>query len=145
MRVQRVLMPDGAESWTLLGVGGEPVPVVEAFLAHSDQHLPVPYETFRRAFGCWQTRIGLHDETGCATTVTVHRLRHTLGTRLINSGVPEHVIQRLLGHASPAMTAVYEHMHDKTIRAEFETLLPDPSRRRRPAPRLRPAGRDCER
>ena len=90
------------------------------FPSRSDQHLPLPYDTFRRAFGCWQARIGLHDETGCATSVTVHRLRHTLGTRLINSGVPEHVIQRLLGHASPAMTAVYAHMHDTTIRAEFE-------------------------
>jgi integrase len=90
------------------------------FPSRSDQHLPLPYDTFRLAFGCWQARIGLHDETGCATSVTIHRLRHTLGTRLINSGVPEHVIQRLLGHASPAMTAVYAHMHDTTIRAEFE-------------------------
>lgn len=90
------------------------------FPSRSDQHLPVPYDTFRQAFGSWQLRIGLHDETGCATSVNVHRLRHTLGTRMINSGVPEHVIQRLLGHASPAMTAVYAHMHDTTIRAEFE-------------------------
>jgi integrase len=37
----------------------------------------------------------------------VHRLRHTFGTRMINSGVPQHVIQRLLGHASPGMTSVY--------------------------------------
>lgn len=34
MRVQRVVMPDGAESWTVLGVGGEPVHAVEAFLAY---------------------------------------------------------------------------------------------------------------
>jgi hypothetical protein len=34
--------------------------------------------------------------------------------------VPQHVIQRLLTHASPEMTAVYAHMHDATIRAEFE-------------------------
>jgi hypothetical protein len=61
-----------------------------------------------------------HDEKGCATIVTVHRLRHTFGTRLINSGVPQHVIQRLLGHASPTMTAVYAHLHDSTIRTEFE-------------------------
>ena len=39
---------------------------------------------------------------------------------MINSGVPQHVIQRLLGHASPTMTAVYAHLHDSTIRAEFE-------------------------
>ena len=34
MRVQRVLMPDGSESWTVLDAGGDPVPAVEGFLAH---------------------------------------------------------------------------------------------------------------
>ena len=34
MRVQRVLMPDGSESWTVLGPTGDPVGVIEAFLAH---------------------------------------------------------------------------------------------------------------
>ncbi len=34
MRVQRVLMPDGAESWTVLDASGGPVPAVEGFLAH---------------------------------------------------------------------------------------------------------------
>ena len=34
MRVQRVLMPDGSESWTVLGDDGAPVPAVEEFLAH---------------------------------------------------------------------------------------------------------------
>ena len=84
-----------------------PVGSAWLFPSRSDPQLPVPYETFRNVFADWQTRIGLHDETGCATSVTVHRLRHTFGTRLINSGVPQHVIQRLLGHASPNMTAVY--------------------------------------
>ena len=82
--------------------------------------LPVPYDTLRRAFTIWQQRIGLHDEAGRDVHVTIHQLRHSLGTRLINSGVPQHVIQRLLTHASPEMTAVYAHMHDSTIRAEFE-------------------------
>ncbi|HKF18670.1 MAG TPA: tyrosine-type recombinase/integrase [Candidatus Dormibacteraeota bacterium] len=34
MRVQRVVMPEGAESWTVLGDDGNPPPPVEAFLAH---------------------------------------------------------------------------------------------------------------
>ena len=34
MRVQRVLMPDGAESWTVLDDAGEFVAPVEAYLAH---------------------------------------------------------------------------------------------------------------
>ncbi len=90
------------------------------FPSRSDQRLPVPYDTFRKAFAEWQHHIGLHDETGCATSVTIHGLRHTLGTRMINSGVPEHVIPRLLGHASPMKMATYAHMHDTTIRAEFK-------------------------
>jgi len=85
-----------------------------------DPGLPVPYKALLRAFSLWQQRIGLHDEAGRPTHVTLHQLRHSLGTRLINAGVPQHVIQRLLTHASPRMTAVYAHLHDATLRAEFE-------------------------
>ena len=80
----------------------------------------MPYDTLRKAFSVWQQRIGLHDEAGRAVQITLHQLRHSLGTRLINSGVPQHVILRLLTHASPTMTAVYAQLHDSTIRAEFE-------------------------
>lgn len=90
------------------------------FPSRSDPDQPLPYDSFRGAFAAWQVRIGLHDEAGQPVRVTLHQLRHTLGTRLINADVPQHVIQRLLCHASPAMTAVYAHMHDSTIRAEFE-------------------------
>ena len=48
-----------------------------------------------------------------------HLAPHTFGTRLINMGVPQHVIQRLLGHASPQMTARYAELHDTTVRAAF--------------------------
>ena len=39
---------------------------------------------------------------------------------MINLGVPEHVIQRLLGHASAEMTARYARLHDTTLRAAFD-------------------------
>ena len=52
--------------------------------------------------------------------MTGHQFRHTLGTRLINSGVPQHVVQKLLGHASPHMTAHYARVHDATIREAFD-------------------------
>jgi integrase len=90
------------------------------FPSASDPGLPVPYKAILRTFTLWQRRIGLHDEAGRPTHVTLHQLRHTIGTRLINAGVPQHVIQRLLTHASPRMTAIYAHMHDSTLRAEFE-------------------------
>jgi integrase len=54
------------------------------------------YATLRQRFVCWQQAIGLHDETGQPVSVTPHQFRHTLGTRMINKGVPQHVIQRLL-------------------------------------------------
>ena len=52
--------------------------------------------------------------------MTGHQFRHTLGTRLINGGVPQHIVQRMLGHASPHMTAHYARVHDATIREEFD-------------------------
>ena len=78
------------------------------------------YTTLRQRFVRWQHTIGLHDETGQAVTVTAHQFRHTLGTRMINKGVPQHVVQRLLGHASPQMTARYATLHDVTVRAAFD-------------------------
>jgi integrase len=90
------------------------------FPAGSDPRLPQSYRAFTYAFASWQKRIRLHDEAGRPVRVTPHQLRHTLGTRLINQNVPQHVIQRLLGHASPEMTAVYARLHDTTVRAEFE-------------------------
>ena len=47
-------------------------------------------------------------------------MRGPAGTRLINSGVPQHVVQKLLGHASPHMTAHYAVIHDTTIREAFD-------------------------
>jgi integrase len=67
----------------------------------------------------WCDRIGLHDEAGQTLHVSAHQFRHTFGTRLINAGVPQHVVQRLLGHASPNMTGHYARLHDTTIREAF--------------------------
>ncbi len=65
------------------------------FPSRSDPAQPTPYDTLRVAFTSWQQRIRLHDETGSAARVTIHQLRHSLGTRLINAGVPQHVGRRL--------------------------------------------------
>ena len=68
----------------------------------------------------WQTMIDVRDEAGQPVRVHAHQFRHTVGTRLINAGVPQHVIQKLLGHASPRMTARYAEIHDSTVRDAFE-------------------------
>ena len=68
----------------------------------------------------WEKAIDLRDQAGQEVRVTGHQFRHTLGTRLINSGVPQHVVQKLLGHASPNMTGHYAKVHDSTVREAFD-------------------------
>lgn len=48
-----------------------------------------------------------------------HQFRHTVGTRLINTGVPQYIVQEFLGHESPTMTSMYAHIHDDTLKREF--------------------------
>ena len=87
---------------------------------NQDGSKPYSHSAFSQQLRHWQRAIGLHDEAGQPVTVTGHQFRHTLGTRLINSGVPQHVVQKLLGHASPHMTSHYAKIHDTTIREAFD-------------------------
>jgi integrase len=89
-------------------------------IANTDGSKPYNVATLTAQLRRWQRAIDLRDEAGVAVRVTSHRFRHTLGTRLINSDVPQHVVQRLLGHASPEMTAHYAHIHDHTVRDAFD-------------------------
>ena len=87
---------------------------------NDDGSKPYSHSAFIQQLRRWQRVIGLRDEAGQPVTVTGHQFRHTLGTRLINSGVPQHVVQKLLGHASPHMTDHYAKIHDTTIREAFD-------------------------
>jgi integrase/recombinase XerD len=55
MRVQRVVMPGGAESWTVLDECGDPVPAVEAFLAHLQalDRSPLTVRTYATSLKLW--------------------------------------------------------------------------------------------
>lgn len=88
--------------------------------SNPDGTRPFSYATLRQRLARWQDDIDVRDETGQHVRVTAHQFRHTLGTRLINQGVAQHVIQRLLGHASPQMTARYATLHDTTVRRAFD-------------------------
>jgi hypothetical protein len=52
--------------------------------------------------------------------VTAHKFRHTVGARMINNDVSMDVVQRMLDHASPEMTARYATIKDRTLRREWE-------------------------
>lgn len=61
----------------------------------------------------------IRDMNGKLWNFTSHQCRHTVGTRMINNDVPQHIVQRFLGHESPTMTQVYAHVHDKTLKKEI--------------------------
>jgi integrase/AraC-like DNA-binding protein len=58
-------------------------------------------------------------EDGSIYHFSFHKFRHTTATRMINNGVPQHIVQRYLGHESPTMTSTYAHILDKTLKQEF--------------------------
>lgn len=56
-------------------------------------------------------------------TVTPHRLRHTLATRLINQGVPITTLQKLLGHRFLSTTQLYARVYDATVERDYRQAM----------------------
>ena len=56
--------------------------------------------------------------------VTIHGLRHSFATHLIEKSVPLHVVQELLGHNSIKTTEIYLHISNK-FRKELKSPLDD--------------------
>lgn len=55
-------------------------------------------------------------KSGIAKPVTVHTLRHSYATHLLENGVDMQIIQRILGHKSPKTTTIYTHLTQKRIK-----------------------------
>lgn len=53
---------------------------------------------------------------------SVHRMRHTYGTRLLRSGVNIRIVQKLMRHASLATTATYTAVDEDELRAAIYGL-----------------------
>ncbi len=54
-------------------------------------------------------------ESGVQKEATVHTLRHSYATHLLEAGVNLRIIQAYLGHSSPETTVIYTHL---TLKAE---------------------------
>ncbi len=61
-------------------------------------------------------------ESGVQKWATVHTLRHSYATHLLEAGVNLRIIQSYLGHASPATTAIYTHLTSLTETQTRQTI-----------------------
>ena len=82
------------------------------------EHLDV--STVRQLVKRYVRKAEIRDSRGrLASWVHPHRFRHYLGSSMVNEGVPLPVIQRVLDHASIAMTARYAYLDDATVKREI--------------------------
>ena len=81
---------------------------------------PYVAATLHKALTELARRLDIRDSAGRLVGFRrTHRFRHTRATSLLNAGVPIHVVQRYLGHLSPAMTMHYAQTLAETHEAGF--------------------------
>jgi integrase/recombinase XerD len=78
--------------------------------------LPMSESGLQKAFRAALKQSGIHKPA------SVHTLRHSWATHLLEAGVNLRLIQAYLGHSSPTTTSLYTHLTRKTEQMAAETL-----------------------
>ncbi len=64
-------------------------------------------------------RIELHHRDGTPAHITPHQFRHTFGTRELNNGASQEVVQELLDHDDSKITRGYARLTERKLRDQF--------------------------
>lgn len=85
-----------------------------------------------RRLSVWRLAKGLNDAAalagitrpnGSPVHLTIHQLRHTFGTSLINAGISLPALMALMGHVTPDMTLRYARLASPVIRSSYEEAM----------------------
>jgi len=86
----------------------------ERYLFCGHRHVPICYSTARSRFVHYIKKARLEHKG-----YTVHCLRHTFASELLNAGMRLEVLQQLLGHQDIEVTRRYARLTDKTREEEY--------------------------
>lgn len=86
----------------------------------SNRGTRVSYDAIHYQWGQLCIGANLLDEHGKAR-YTIHQLRHTRATELIEQGHRMEIVQRVLGHRDPRSTQGYAELSEMAVRAALET------------------------
>ncbi len=101
-----------------------PDPKKERYLFRTRKGL-LQYQRITAELRKISNRVPITDSSGKVYYFNFHQFRHTVGTNMINAGAPVTSVQKYLGHESPEMTMVYAHIHDQTLKEDFEKVIKD--------------------
>jgi len=83
----------------------------------STAQLPMPRSSVQQAFKLALKQSGVHKRA------SVHTLRHSYATHLLEAGVNLRVIQQYLDHNSPATTSIYTHLTVKAQAMAIDSII----------------------
>lgn len=81
-----------------------------------ESNKPLPISSVQIVFKAAVNECGIHKR------VSVHTLRHSYATHLLEKGVNLRLIQEYLGHKSPKTTAIYTHLTAKVQDAGYKAV-----------------------
>lgn len=74
--------------------------------------------------------------------VTVHTLRHTCASRLVQNGCTLYEVKEILGHSDVRTTEIYAHLEQSSISKKAATILNDVNNFKSDHPQLKLVGKD---